>query len=35
MQPPLFELREDYRPVSERTGAARYREPSLFSLLGT
>lgn len=35
MQPPLFELREDFRPMSERTAAARYREPSLLSLLGT
>ena len=33
MQPPLFELHEDYRPVAERTVAGRYLEPSLFSLL--
>ena len=32
-QPPLFELREDCRPATERTAAGRYREPSLFSLL--
>jgi hypothetical protein len=31
--PALFELREDVRPLSERS-AGRYREPSLFSLLG-
>jgi hypothetical protein len=30
-QPPLFELREDCRPATERTAAGRYREPSLFS----
>jgi hypothetical protein len=35
VQPPLFELHEDYRPVAERTAAARYFEPSLFSLLDT
>ena len=33
-QPPLFELRDDCRPVSERTAAGRYREPSLFSFFG-
>jgi hypothetical protein len=27
----LFELKEDCRPVAERTVAGRYREPSLFS----
>jgi hypothetical protein len=32
-QPPLFELREDFRPVTERTAAARYLEPSLFCRL--
>lgn len=31
-QPPLFELREDHRPASDRTAASRYREPSLFTL---
>ena len=31
-QPALFELRDDCRPVAERTAAARYLEPSLFSL---
>lgn len=35
MQPPLFELREDFRPLAERTAAARYLEPSLFSVLAT
>jgi hypothetical protein len=34
-QPPLFELREDCRPATDRTAAGRYREPSLFSLLVT
>ncbi len=33
VQPPLFDLREDFRPAAERTAAARYLEPSLFSLL--
>jgi hypothetical protein len=31
-QPPLFELREDFRPITERTAASRYLEPSLFAL---
>src|SRR5271166_466183 len=31
-QPALFELKEDCRPVSERTAAGRYREPSLFDV---
>lgn len=26
----LFELKEDSRPLSERTAAGRYQEPSLF-----
>jgi hypothetical protein len=30
-QPPLFELREDFRPITERTAASRYLEPSLFA----
>jgi hypothetical protein len=30
-QPALFELKEDTRPISDRTAAGRYREPSLFS----
>jgi hypothetical protein len=30
-QPVLFELKDDSRPVSERTAGGRYREPSLFS----
>ena len=31
MQPPLFALHEDFRPITERNAAARYLEPSLFS----
>ena len=31
VQPPLFALREDFRPITERTAAIRYLEPSLFS----
>jgi hypothetical protein len=31
----LFELHDDFRPVAERIAAARYLEPSLFSLLDT
>ncbi len=34
-QPILFELHEDFRPTAERSAAARYLEPSLFSLLDT
>jgi hypothetical protein len=30
-QPTLFELKEDHRPVAERTAAGRYLEPTLFS----
>ena len=30
-QPPLFDLHEDFRPITERSAAARYLEPSLFS----
>jgi hypothetical protein len=33
-QPALFEMKEDCRPVPERTAAGRYSEPSPFSLLG-
>ena len=33
-QPALFELKEDRRPIPERTAAGRYSEPSLFSLPG-
>ncbi len=33
-QPVLFELKEDCRPVPERSAAGRYSEPSLFSLPG-
>ncbi len=32
-QPALFELREDHRPLGERSAAERYAEPSLFTLL--
>ena len=30
VQPALFELHEDRRPLAERTAAGRYLEPSLF-----
>lgn len=30
-QPVLFELKDDRRPVADRTAAGRYQEPSLFS----
>jgi hypothetical protein len=30
-QPPLFELRDDSRPPTERTATGRYLEPSLFA----
>jgi hypothetical protein len=33
IQPSLFELQEDRRPLSDRTAAGRYLEPSLFTLL--
>jgi hypothetical protein len=33
-QPALFELKEDCRPLPERTAAGRYSEPSLFDLPG-
>jgi len=33
-QPPLFELKHDPRPESERTASGRYREPSLFAPVG-
>jgi hypothetical protein len=32
-QPPLFELKHDCRPASERSATGRYLEPSLFSQL--
>jgi hypothetical protein len=32
-QPPLFELKHDQRPESERTATGRYREPTLFVLI--
>ena len=32
-QPPLFELRDDCRPATDRSAAGRYREPSLFSVI--
>jgi hypothetical protein len=28
----LFALRDDHRPVAERTAAGRYQEPTLFSV---
>jgi hypothetical protein len=31
LQPALFELKDDRRPVAERTASDRYREPSLFA----
>jgi len=31
VQPALFELHEDRRPLADRTAAGRYLEPSLFS----
>ena len=31
VQPPLFDLHENFRPITERTAASRYLEPSLFS----
>jgi hypothetical protein len=31
-QPCLFELKDDSRPLTERTAAGRYLEPSLFAL---
>jgi hypothetical protein len=30
-QPTLFEVKEDCRPLSERTAAGRYQEPCLFA----
>ena len=30
----LFELKDDSRPIAERTAAGRYREPTLLSWLG-
>ena len=30
-QPALFELKDDHRPVADRSAADRYQEPSLFS----
>jgi hypothetical protein len=30
-QPALFELKDDRRPIADRTSAGRYLEPSLFS----
>lgn len=33
-QPALSELHEDHRPPGERSAAARYREPSLFTVPG-
>lgn len=33
VQPPLFELKDDARPKSERTAAGRYAEPTLLTVL--
>jgi len=33
-QPVLFELKDDRRPIPERSAAGRYSEPSLFSPRG-
>jgi hypothetical protein len=33
-QPALFELKDDRRPIAERSAAGRYLEPSLFTILG-
>jgi hypothetical protein len=30
----LFELKEDCRPAAERTAAGRFKEPTLFALMG-
>jgi hypothetical protein len=32
-QPALFELKEDCRPIPERTAAGRYSEPNLFAFI--
>lgn len=32
-QPVLFEMKEDFRPLPERTAAERYTEPSLFAFI--
>jgi hypothetical protein len=32
-QPVLFEMKEDCRPIPERTAAGRYAEPSLFAFV--
>lgn len=32
-QPPLFEMKEDHRPITDRSAAGRFLEPSLFTLL--
>jgi hypothetical protein len=34
-QPPLFELKTDCRPATERTAALRYAEPTLFTGMPT
>jgi hypothetical protein len=34
-QPTLFELKEDRRPITQRTAVGRYQEPSLFSIWGS
>jgi hypothetical protein len=30
-QPPLFELRDDSRPATQKTASSRFEEPSLFN----
>ena len=32
-QPPLFVLKEDHRPETDRSAAGRYLEPSLFTVI--
>ena len=32
-QPAVFELKDDCRPLAERTAAGRYQEPTLFALM--
>ena len=32
-QPALFELKDDCRPVAERTAAGRYQQPTLFAVM--
>ena len=32
-QPTLFELRDDVRPIAERTASGRYEEPTMLTLM--